>query len=55
MIFTCRTLGSHNARLLITKIVPKVLVSSGVDSSPGWGRGPRKKKKKGNMFKERKK
>jgi len=55
MVFTCRTLGSNNARLLITKIVPKVPVSSGVDSSPGLGGGPRKKKMEIKKKRERNK
>lgn len=54
MIFTRRTLGSHNTKQSITKIVPKVLTSPGggivVVGAPGGGENgnklKRKKKKK---------
>ena len=50
MIFTRRTLGSHNTKQSITKIVPKVLTSpdGGVVGAP---RG----EKNGNKLKRKKK
>ena len=43
MIFPGRSLGSHNAGLLVTKIIPEVHVSLGGCDSSGGPRCPRKK------------